>query len=159
MSNTEFRVSQLKKVQDEGRQLFELKNRDYGDAFSTYGPIGVLIRIGDKIQRLASISKSSIVLVNDEKMRDSLIDLHNYSAMAIMLIDEATESENLAKEAELKKAQELEEQQKEAKRIENIERMKRLRTINHKTKRNILIQKSADNLEQMGELTTTRTII
>ena len=27
-------------------------------------------------------------MVNDEQVRDTLIDLHNYSAMAIMLLDE-----------------------------------------------------------------------
>ena len=57
-------------------------------AFATYGAIGVLIRMGDKIQRLQSIEKNQITLVNDEKMRDTLIDLHNYAAMAIMLLDE-----------------------------------------------------------------------
>ena len=27
-------------------------------------------------------------MVNDESLRDTLIDLHNYSAMAVMLMDE-----------------------------------------------------------------------
>ena len=84
----EDRVSQLKKVQDEGRALFEKKNQDYGDAFATYGTVGVLVRIGDKIQRLQSITSKGINLVEDEKIRDTLIDLHNYAAMAVMLLDE-----------------------------------------------------------------------
>lgn len=83
------RVKQLKDVQREAKQLFEKKNKDYGDAFATYGPIGVLVRIGDKIQRLQSIQKRGITLIEDERMRDTLIDLHNYAAMAIMLIDES----------------------------------------------------------------------
>ena len=82
------RIKQLDIVQLEARQLFKNKNKDYGDAFATYGPVGVLVRIGDKIQRLQSIHKRGITLVEDEKMRDTLIDLHNYAAMAIMLIDE-----------------------------------------------------------------------
>ena len=82
------RIKQLDIVQLEARELFEKKNKDYGDAFATYGPVGVLVRIGDKIQRLQSIHKRGITLVEDEKMRDTLIDLHNYAAMAIMLIDE-----------------------------------------------------------------------
>ena len=85
---TSDRIKQLDIVQLEARQLFEKKNKDYGDAFATYGPVGVLVRIGDKIQRLQSIHKRGITLVEDEKMRDTLIDLHNYAAMAIMLIDE-----------------------------------------------------------------------
>jgi len=82
------RISQLDIIQLEARQLFEKKNKDYGDAFAIYGPIGVLVRIGDKIQRLQSIHTSGITLIEDEKMRDTLIDLHNYAAMAIMLLDE-----------------------------------------------------------------------
>ena len=81
------RVEQLKDIQEEARELFKKKNTDYGDAFANYGPIGVLVRMGDKISRLQSIDKNKIALVNDEKMRDTLIDLHNYSAMAIMLLD------------------------------------------------------------------------
>lgn len=82
------RLEQLKTVQDEGLALFEKKNKDYGDAFAEYGPIGVLVRIGDKIKRLQSIQKNKITMVSDESIRDTLIDLHNYSAMAIMLMDE-----------------------------------------------------------------------
>lgn len=82
------RVKQLENIQEEARILFEKKNADYGDAFANYGPVGVLIRIGDKISRLQNISKKGIQLVEDEKIRDTLIDLHNYAAMAIMLLDE-----------------------------------------------------------------------
>ena len=88
MSN---RIEQMINVQKEGLDLFKKKNSDYGDAFAEYGPIGVLIRIGDKIKRLESIEKNKIRLVDDEMIRDTLIDLHNYSAMAIMLIDEKKE--------------------------------------------------------------------
>ena len=82
------RVTQLKIVQNEARTLFEKKNKDYGDAFANYGPIGVIVRLGDKINRLSSITNSNISLVKTETVRDTLIDLHNYAAMAIMLLDE-----------------------------------------------------------------------
>ena len=81
-------INQFKTVQKEGLELFEKKNADYGDAFANYGPVGVIVRMGDKIQRLSSVSKNGINLVNNESLRDTLIDLHNYSAMAIMLMDE-----------------------------------------------------------------------
>ena len=84
------RVEQLKTVQDEARQLFSRKNADYGDAFATYGTIGVLVRMGDKINRLTSITNKSVTLVDDEGLRDTLVDLHNYAAMAVMLLDEKT---------------------------------------------------------------------
>ena len=87
-----YRVVQMKAVQDEALELFSKKNRDYGDAFAEYGPVGVLIRMGDKLKRLISISQNGVTLVNNEGMRDTLIDLHNYAAMAIMLLDEGTET-------------------------------------------------------------------
>tara|TARA_B110000114_G_scaffold160700_1_gene177503 strand:+ start:260 stop:514 length:255 start_codon:yes stop_codon:yes gene_type:complete len=82
------RVEQMKKIQKEGLELFTKKNEDYGDAFAQYGTIGVLMRIEDKIQRSMSITKKGVNLVNDEGLRDTLIDLHNYAAMALMLLDE-----------------------------------------------------------------------
>ena len=81
------RVSQMELVQKEGLELFKKKNSDYGDAFANYGVIGVLVRMGDKISRLQSISAKNITLINTESLRDTLIDLHNYSAMAIILLD------------------------------------------------------------------------
>ena len=88
------RRSQLADIQKEALELFAKKNADYGDAFANYGTIGVLVRMGDKISRLQSITKRGISLVNDEALRDTLIDLHNYSAMAVMLLDEQTENAN-----------------------------------------------------------------
>jgi len=75
-------------VQTTALELFKRKNTDYGDAFATFGVIGVLMRIEDKIKRSLSITNNGITLVDDEKIRDTLIDLHNYAAMAIMLLDE-----------------------------------------------------------------------
>jgi hypothetical protein len=82
------RVEQMKKIQCEALELFTKKNIDYGDAFAKFGVIGVLMRIEDKIQRSMSITKNNVSLVNDESMRDTLLDLHNYSAMALMLMQE-----------------------------------------------------------------------
>jgi hypothetical protein len=87
----ETRTEQMQKVQLEALQLFEKKNMDYGDAFATFGPVGVIVRMGDKIHRLASVSEKGVTLVNTESLRDTLIDLHNYAAMAIMLMDEKKE--------------------------------------------------------------------
>ena len=83
------RIQQFSLVQNEGLGLFKKKNADYGDAFVKYGPVGVIVRMGDKIQRLVSVSNNKISLVNTESLRDTLIDLHNYAAMAIMLLDES----------------------------------------------------------------------
>jgi hypothetical protein len=85
------RIRQMARVQGEAMTLFNKKNTDYGDAFATYGPVGVIVRMGDKINRLVSVSKNGVTLVNNESLRDTLMDLHNYAAMAIMLIDESTQ--------------------------------------------------------------------
>ena len=85
------RVEQMKQIQSEGLALFTKKNADYGDAFAKYGVIGVLMRIEDKIQRSLSITKNGVNLVSDEGIKDTLLDLHNYAAMALMLLDTSEE--------------------------------------------------------------------
>ena len=82
------RVAQMMAVQKEGLELFKKKNADYSDAFAKYGPVGVIMRMEDKLHRYLSISKSGINLVSNEGLEDTLIDLHNYSAMALMLLRE-----------------------------------------------------------------------
>ena len=82
------RVEQLKKIQDEARELFKKKNADYGDAFASYGVIGILMRIQDEINRCLTITKNNISMVDDETIKDTLLDLHNYAAMGLMLNEE-----------------------------------------------------------------------
>jgi hypothetical protein len=82
------RIIQMKKIQEEALELFKKKNADYGDAFAEYGKIGILMRIGDKLKRYISITSNGVNLINDETLKDTLIDLHNYAAMALMLMDE-----------------------------------------------------------------------
>jgi hypothetical protein len=84
------RVEQMQKVQEESLELFKKKNADYGDAFAEYGVVGILVRMGDKIKRYVSVSNNGISLVNDESLKDTLRDLNNYSAMALMLLNEQT---------------------------------------------------------------------
>jgi len=85
MSDPRGRIVQMRTIQSEALELFIRKNHDYGDAFNTHGLVGVLVRMQDKINRAMTISNNSI-RVNDESLRDTLIDLHNYAAMAIMTL-------------------------------------------------------------------------
>tara|TARA_Y100000992_G_scaffold301317_1_gene271914 strand:+ start:154 stop:435 length:282 start_codon:yes stop_codon:yes gene_type:complete len=90
------RVQQLEKIQSDCRQIFQKKNKDYGDAFAQHGTIGVLVRISDKMSRFTNISKKGLeICVSDETLRDTLMDLHNYAAMAIMCMDEVDERINM----------------------------------------------------------------
>lgn len=82
------RSKQFRAIQDEALELFKRKNADYGDSFTKHGPTGIIIRLGDKLHRLQSITRTGVTLVNTETLRDTLIDMHSYAAMAVMLLDE-----------------------------------------------------------------------
>ena len=79
------RVKQLEEIHKEALELFKRKNKDYGDAFADFGLLGILVRLNDKIKRAITITETSISLVEDEKIQDTLIDIHNYAAMGLML--------------------------------------------------------------------------
>jgi hypothetical protein len=51
------------------------------------------MRIEDKIQRSLSITKNGVNMVDDESIRNTLMDLHNYAAMGVLLLDENNEQE------------------------------------------------------------------
>ena len=80
-------VSKFREVQDEGFELFKKKNADYGNAFEEFGTIGILIRMNDKIKRAITITNKNITLVDTESLRDTLVDLHNYTALAVTMIE------------------------------------------------------------------------
>jgi len=101
LNNIMDRIIQLKIIQKKAYDLFCKKNADYGDSFKTFGVIGVLVRLQDKINRAISITSKSVILVEDESLKDTLLDLHNYAAMALMLLDEETTEK---KEEELTKS-------------------------------------------------------
>lgn len=85
------RGEQLAQLQAEQLETFRKKNADYGDSFAEYGPVGVLIRIGDKLKRLQNVDERRVVLVEDEGVRDTVMDLAIYSLMFVMLLDEEDE--------------------------------------------------------------------
>lgn len=87
------RVEQFTKVQNEGLATFKQKNADYDDSFAHHGVLGTLIRIHDKLNRFTSVSNKQIALVDDEKLRDTLMDLANYAHIAVFLLDEGKEDD------------------------------------------------------------------
>jgi hypothetical protein len=78
-------------VYDEGLRLLQQKHEDYGPkniAESPGGPInGLRVRIWDKIARINHLVDSGADPRN-EALRDSFLDLANYSMIALMVIDE-----------------------------------------------------------------------
>lgn len=69
--------------------LYEKKNRDYGDSFHlSYLEEGLAmprIRLGDKFNRFKTLSKNlESREVQDESIRDTLLDLANYAIMTVL---------------------------------------------------------------------------
>lgn len=83
--------SRFRFITEEMATLYSKKNADYGDAFTeSLDEDGLLvskIRIKDKLKRFSQLIDND-ALVNDESMRDTLIDLANYSVMTLMWLDE-----------------------------------------------------------------------
>ena len=49
--------AKVEKVKAEALELFKRKNQQYGNAFAKYGTVGVMIRMGEKINRFLSVSR------------------------------------------------------------------------------------------------------
>ena len=77
-----------KKICAELTALYEKKNHDYGDSFhKSYVEEGMAmsrIRLGDKFNRFKSLTLTGNQLVNDESVRDTLIDLANYAILTLI---------------------------------------------------------------------------
>lgn len=71
-------------------ELYRKKNHDYGDSFhKSYEEFGLTmaaIRISDKVNRFKTLIKAK-GQVNDESIRDTLIDTANYCIMTVMELD------------------------------------------------------------------------
>ena len=71
--------------------LYAKKNHDYGDSFhQTFVEEGMAmsrIRLGDKFSRFKTLSRSTEQKVNDESIRDTLLDLANYAIMTVLEMD------------------------------------------------------------------------
>ena len=82
------------KICKELNEIYINKNHDYGDSFGdTFRKLGIIsavTRITDKTNRLQSLCKKE-QKVNDESIRDTLMDLANYAIMTIIELDEEKE--------------------------------------------------------------------
>lgn len=98
------RIRSHKEICKELTDLYEVKNIKYGNSFETtfeeYGPTSILIRLDDKINRAKTLLNNDSIDPGDESIRDTLMDLANYSIMSIMELDKG-------------KAEEVEEEVKE----------------------------------------------
>lgn len=76
----------FQKVLVEAAELRWHKLNDYGQSYKNFGTLGVAVRMSDKMSRIQNILKTG--KANNESLRDSFIDLVNYSAMGVMTIDQ-----------------------------------------------------------------------
>ena len=85
------------KICNEINNLYAIKNHDYGDSFhQTFVEEGMAmarIRLGDKFNRFKTLSRGGEQKVNNESLRDTLIDLANYAIMTVVEM-EVAEDEN-----------------------------------------------------------------
>lgn len=82
------KVLHHRKICDEINDLYAKKNHDYGDSFGQSfreeGLAMARIRLGDKFNRFKTLSRNPEQKVNDESIRDTLIDLANYAIMTVL---------------------------------------------------------------------------
>lgn len=80
-------VLKFKQITEEMARIYEAKNHDYGDSFgescNEFGITAALVRMGDKFNRLKSLTKKE-ALVKDESIEDTLKDLANYAIMTLI---------------------------------------------------------------------------
>ena len=93
MPETKSKVQLHKEICTEINELYAKKNHDYGDSFhQTFVEEGMAmarIRLGDKLNRFKTLSRGNEQKVNDESIRDTLIDLANYAIMTILEMEVA----------------------------------------------------------------------
>ena len=90
------KVDEFEDITKEMLELYKKKNHDYGDSFGeTYQKLGLIsavTRITDKVNRLQSLCTKE-QKVNDESIRDTLIDLCAYGVMTIIEMEMEDEKE------------------------------------------------------------------
>ncbi len=88
MTTTKTKVQMHREICEEINDLYARKNHDYGDSFhQTFVEEGMAmarIRLGDKFNRFKTLSRNEEQKVNDESIRDTLIDLANYAIMTVL---------------------------------------------------------------------------
>lgn len=80
----------LEKVFKDALELLKRKHHDYGPkniSQSPGGPInGLRVRMWDKLARINNLHEKGVAPQN-ESLRDSFVDMMNYSAIALMVLD------------------------------------------------------------------------
>lgn len=82
--------SSFKDILMEMQELYERKNKDYGNSFSDtikeFGFIPAVARINDKFNRVKNMVKGQQMNIK-ESLRDNLMDIANYCILTIIELD------------------------------------------------------------------------
>ena len=85
------KIQKHKELLDYLHNMYIAKNHDYGDSvhdtYKKYGITSFLVRLEDKLNRARTISSKS-QMVEDEKLKDTLLDMANYAILAVLELEE-----------------------------------------------------------------------
>ena len=86
------KINKFKEITENMLDLYQRKQSDYGDSasktFDEWGLISFLVRMEDKMNRVINLTKKNgDIKVADEKIEDTILDLANYSIMALIELD------------------------------------------------------------------------
>ena len=88
-------TDRFKSIINQMFDTFKRKNHDYGNSFEQSldeeGLAAARIRLGDKWNRFKTLSKGKNIKVNDESLKDTLLDTANYCIMTAMWLDKQDE--------------------------------------------------------------------
>ncbi len=87
--NIQENINKHKEICESMHELYIKKNNDYGNSVSeTYKKFGIdsfLVRMYDKINRIYTLTrKETEQRIKEETIEDTLLDLANYSILAIL---------------------------------------------------------------------------
>lgn len=87
MTNIEHHIEILNELSE----LYAKKNHDYGDSFHQSfleeGLAMARIRLWDKLARFKTLTRKGGQEVQDESIRDTLLDMANYAIMTVMELE------------------------------------------------------------------------
>lgn len=83
--------NQFESVLAEMLATYNKKNADYGNSFSEtiqeFGFVPAIARINDKVKRMKNIVKGQKMNIENESLRDALLDTSVYCVLTIMELD------------------------------------------------------------------------
>ena len=83
-------VQQFMDITTDMTKTYEAKNHDYGNSLDNslnkFGLIASIVRMSDKMNRLETLVAKK-AQVKDESIKDTLLDLANYSVMTVMWLN------------------------------------------------------------------------